>query len=88
MAAVQVATTSTTIVASDPDQWRTVFVSNLGPNPIFVEVGAAATAAGSVSVAATTGLLGPIALPPNQAINAICPTALQVTPADTRVMVT
>jgi hypothetical protein len=86
MAAAQVLTTSTAVVASDPDQWRMVFVSNLGPNVIYLEVGATATTTTGLPVPATTGTIGPLHLPPGQALNAIAATANQVSPADTRVV--
>lgn len=87
MAAVQVQTTSTALLAADPDQYRVAFVSNLGPNAIYLEVGATPTTATGLAVAATTGQVGPISVPPNVALNAIAATANQSSPADTRVMV-
>jgi hypothetical protein len=85
MASVQVATASGTLVAADPDSHRRVVIANLGPQPIFVETTGPATAAGSLPVAATTGVRE-IVLPPGVTLTAICGT-LQVTPADTRVLV-
>jgi hypothetical protein len=85
MAAVQVQTTSTTLLAADPDQWRTVVVQNLGPNAIFLETTGAATAAGGLQVAATTGLVT-LTITPNTTVAAIAATANQTTPADTRLL--
>lgn len=85
MAAVQVATTSTTLLTADPDNWRTVVVQNLGPNAIYVETAGAAATTTGVQVAATSGVVTlPIA--PNATVTAIAATALQVSPADTRVL--
>jgi hypothetical protein len=88
MPAVQVNTTTTPLVAADADQWRFVLVSNLGPNTIFLgDPGQAATTAGGLAIPSNSSV-GPIRLPPNLALNAIAATAAQVSPADTRVLVT
>ena len=87
MSAVAVDTTTTQILAADPDQHRIVKVQNLGPNAIYVEAGAAAVVATSFKVAATSGETE-IKLPPGVALNAITTSAIQATPADTRVLVT
>lgn len=87
MAAVAVDLTSTAVVAADPDQHRTVKLKNLGPNAIYCEIGAAAVVATSYPVAATSGE-ATFDLPPGVALNAITTSAIQATPADTRVLVT
>jgi hypothetical protein len=84
MAAVQVATTTTVLVTADPDQARTVSIANMGPQIVYVEVGAPAVIASSLPIPATTGRLD-LLVPANTAVNAIC-SVLQVTPADTRVI--
>jgi hypothetical protein len=86
MAAFQATTASTTLLAADPDQWRTVIVSNLGPNTIYLEVGAAAVVASSYGVP-TNSASPPIQLPPATMLNVIAATANQVSPADTRLLV-
>jgi hypothetical protein len=57
MAQITVTTSNTVILAADPDQERRVSVQNLdATNPVFLEVGAAATAAAGLRLAnATTG---------------------------------
>ncbi len=87
MAAVAVDVTSTAVVAADPDQHRTVKLKNLGPNAIYVEIGAAAVVATSYHVAATSGE-ATFSLPPGVALNAITTSAIQATPADTRTLIT
>lgn len=86
MAAVQVlASGSTALVAADPDQHRKVKIANLGPNPIWVEIGAAAVVATSYKI--TNGTSDTFDVPQAVAVNAIASTADQVSPADTRVLV-
>lgn len=87
MAAIAVDVTSTEVVAADSDQHRKARVQNLGPNAIYVVIGAAATVAGGYKIAATSGE-ATFDLPPGQALNAITTSAIQATPADTRVLVT
>jgi hypothetical protein len=87
MANVALTTASSALLAADADQWRNVFIANLGPNTIFFELGATATTTGSQPVP-TNQTVGPIPLPPATAINAIVATANQTSPADTRVIAT
>lgn len=87
MAAVAVDTSTTAVVAADPDNHRRVKLKNLGPNAIYVEIGAAAVVATSYHVAATSGE-ATFDLPPGVALNAITTSAIQSTPQDTRVLVT
>ena len=87
MAAVAVNTSTTEILAADPDQHRTAKVQNLGPNAIYVEAGAAAAVATSFKIAATSGE-AEFKVPAGVALNAITTSAIQSTPSDTRVLVT
>lgn len=86
MAAVQVQTTSTTLLTPDTDNWRTAVVQNLGPNAIYVETTGAATVIGGLQIAATTGV-STLPVAPNVTLTAIAATANQASPADTRLYV-
>jgi hypothetical protein len=59
----------------------------VGPNAIAVELGGAAVLATSWNIPATTGTLS-LRRPPLTAVNAIAATAVQVSPADTRYVIT
>jgi hypothetical protein len=84
MAAVQVQTTTGVLLAADADEERDVIIQNLGPNPIFIEWGAAAVAITSLQIAAGAQLITKVNA--NVALNALAGTANQASPADTRVM--
>jgi hypothetical protein len=70
-----VGTTNQVLIAADPDQWKLAVIENLGPtNFIAIELGAAATTAGSFQIPA--GATSPqMRIPPNTAVNAIANTA-------------
>lgn len=82
--AVQVNTTAATVIAADSPRYRSVAIRNMGPNPVYVDLDSAATVAGSMPVDANGGYYA-FRLPPNTAVSMIAATALQVTPADTRI---
>ena len=84
MPAYQVTTASTAMLDGTNDGHESVGIQNLGPNPIYVELGAAATVAGGTQVPASGGTLS-FMRPPDTAVNVIC-AVLQATPADTRWM--
>ena len=86
MAAFQALTSTAVMIAGTNNAGENVFIQNLGPNAIFVELGAAAVAATSVQIAATTGTLT-IRRPPLTSVNVIAATANQTTPADTRFVI-
>jgi len=86
MAAVQLTTAASTLVAADPDQHREVTVANLGPNKIYLETNGTATVIGGLPVAATTGAVT-VKLPAGVALSAIVETANQASPADTRILI-
>lgn len=78
MPAVSVLTTTTEIVAADPDNWRQVWLSkDATANPVYVNIGAAATTNDYRALLATASdrLGWPIQLPPGQALNGIATTA-------------
>jgi hypothetical protein len=87
MAAVQVTTAGVALLAAKAEEERDVIIQNLGPNAIFIEIGAAATLIGGLQIAATTGQLA-TRVPANAAVNAIAATANQASPADTRIVIT
>lgn len=93
--AVQVATAAPTLLAPNNPNRRILEVANLGPNAIFVGPSDVTTATGyPVSKVDANGVAG--TLPPlyysvgdqsvTEALYAIAATALQTTPADTRVL--
>lgn len=85
MAAVNVGLTAANLLAADPDQHRSVIVQNLGPNAIYLEIGAAAAVATGFKVlAAATSPMIP--LHAGNALSAIAETAAQTSPANTRVI--
>lgn len=85
MAAIAVGITSTVLIANTVNDNQDVTVQNRGPNSIYVEVGGAAVIATSIEV--TSGAVWMFRHPALTSLNAIC-SVLQVTPLDTRVMVT
>jgi hypothetical protein len=86
VSAYQVSTVSTAMIAATPAH-RRVKILNKGPNPINVEIGSAATTTGGYEIAATTGTAD-FVLPAGQALNVIAATANQVSPSDTRFLLT
>jgi hypothetical protein len=86
MPAFQAQTTTSALLAGTNNGYETVFIQNLGPNLIYVEVGAAAAAATGVQVAITTGTVT-VKRPPLTAINVLAAVANQVSPADTRYVI-
>jgi len=82
--AYQVTTSSTTIYTPTEDgSGGEVTIQNLGPNPIYIDFGEAATVAGSLQIPANGGTYTTNGL---QVINAIC-SVLQATPLDTRISI-
>lgn len=87
ISAAQVNTTAGSIVAENVGGGRrTVFVANLGPNAIYLGMSNAVTTATGYPVAATSGT-ATVVLEPGDRLFAIAATALQVSPADTRISV-
>lgn len=86
MAAFQALTTTAVMIAGTNSTYENLFIQNLGPNTVFVEMGAAAVATTSLQVAATTGTLT-VRRPPLTSVNVIAATANQVSPADTRFVI-
>ncbi len=82
MPAYQATTASTVMIDGTQDYAQNVFLQNRGPNPVWVELGAAATVAGGVEISANGGWLS-LLLPPQVTLTIIC-AVLQVTPLDTR----
>jgi actin-like ATPase involved in cell morphogenesis len=82
MSAVSVGTSSTAILAADPNQSRRVRIRNTGGTVLHVEIGAAAAVATGYPVAATTGEVV-LDLPAGEALNGITITA----PIDVRYLV-
>jgi hypothetical protein len=80
--AYQVTTASTAMLDGTNDGHESIGIQNLGPNPIYVELGAAAAVAGGTQVPANGGTLS-FMRKPDTAVNVIC-AALQQTPYDTR----
>ena len=81
--AKQVDVTSTTIFSASSSAYNDeVTIQNLGPNPIYIDFGEAATTAGSMQLPAGAVYT----CKGNEDITAIT-TVLQVTPNDTRVSV-
>lgn len=71
--------------SAHPFDYKDINVQNLGPNPIFVEIGGVATVAGGSRVDAGGSMTFRRA--PNQRVSVIAATADQVSPADTRIQV-
>lgn len=71
------------MIAGTNTGYEDIEIRNLGPNAVYVEVGAAAAVATGTPIPATSGTLR-IRRSPGQAVNVIAATALQVSPADTR----
>jgi len=86
MPAAQVTTGGGELIAADPDQHREAVIQNLGPNAIYLAVGAAAAVATGLRVAASTGERV-LRVPAGLAVNAIAETANQSSPADTRYLI-
>lgn len=76
------ASASSTMIAAGAATQNEIYVQNLGPNPIYVEISAAATVAGSYQIPA--GQSFRLFRPGRFAVNVIAATADQVSPADTR----
>ncbi len=81
MAAVQVDTTAADLVPASDVAQRKILIQNLGPNSIFLDIGAVATATTGIVIAASGANTFTVA--PGKAISAIT-TVLQVSPSDTR----
>ena len=89
--AVQVATASATQLLTSATNSGgprgAVSIANLGPNAIFVGTTSAVTTVTGFPIAATTGTLTLTGVDLSDGLWAIAATALQVSPADTRVAV-
>ena len=86
MPAFQAQTTTSALLAATNNGVETVFIQNLGPNVIYLEVGAAAATTTGVQMAITSGTIT-LRRPPLTAINVIAAVANQSTPADTRYVI-
>jgi hypothetical protein len=70
-----VGTTNQVLIAADPDQWKLAVIENLdAANFIAIELGAAATLAGSFQIP-SKATSPQLRIPPNTAVNAIASTA-------------
>lgn len=86
MAAVDVQTTTTVLLADNNAQSEEVTIQNLGPNVIYIDFDTAAATTTGVQIPITSGVLT-VRRGPNTAINAIAATANQTSPANTRILV-
>ena len=86
MPVAQVNTASAVMIPGTNTWYETIQVQNLGPNLIALELGAAASTAGGWQV--LPGASVTFRRPPLTAVHSIAATLLQVSPADTRYMVT
>jgi len=84
MSAVAVDVTTTEVLAA-AGYGRSVTIQNLGPNAIYVDIEVDAAVATGIQIAATSGIIT-LELDAGLAINGITTSAIQSTPADTRVL--
>lgn len=83
MPAYQATTTTSLMLAATNNAYETVFIQNLGPNVVYVELAATTATTTGTQIPITSGTLS-LRRPPLTGVAIIAASANQVSPADTR----
>lgn len=83
MAAFQALTTTSVMLAATNNAGENLFIQNLGPNVVYVELAATTALTTGIQIPITSGTLS-LRRPPLTAVAIIAATANQASPADTR----
>lgn len=86
MPAFQAQTTTSLMLAGTNNGYETVFIQNLGPNVVYVELAATTATTTGTQIPITSGTMT-IRRPPLTPIAIIANSANQVSPADTRYVI-